>query len=138
MNDNYKKTVLEACAASALSNLNDYIERVKVVSTLDNPELLESANRVLRITKDVETGKIDPALLKETAEKDLFAQVGKINENVDYTTYLAELVAINPAVVKFFEDVLVMDKDEKVKANRLALLSLLRDKYNHLTNFAKL
>ncbi len=138
LNDTYKKTVLEACAERALSNLNDYIERVKVVSTLDNPELLESANRVLRITKEIENRSVNVNLLKETAEKELFAQVTKINENVDYTAYLAQLVAINPAVVKFFEDVLVMDKDEAVKTNRLALLSLLRDKYNHLTNFAKL
>ena len=40
--------------------------------------------------------------------------------------------------MKFFEDVLVMDKDEKVKANRLALLSILKNKYNHLTDFSKL
>lgn len=113
LNDTYRKTVLEACADKALTNLNDYVERIKVVSTLDNPELLESANRVLRITKDVEYHKVDPALLKESAEKALFEQVGKIVENVDYTTYLAQLVAINPYVVKFFEDVLVMDKDEE-------------------------
>lgn len=138
LNDTYGKTVLEACAAGALSNLNDYIERVKVVSTLNNPELLESANRVLRITKDVTDTKVEASLLKEQAEKDLFAQVGKIDKNVDYTAYLTQLVAINPAVVKFFEDVLVMDKDEKVKANRLALLNILKGKYNHLTDFAKL
>ncbi len=138
LGDNYKKTVLEACAHKALTNLNDYIERVKVVSTLDNAELLESANRVLRITKDVTAGNVNASLIKEAAEKDLFAQVGKIDENVDYTTFLAQLVAINPYVVKFFEDVLVMDKDESVKANRLALLANLKDKYNHLTDFAKL
>lgn len=138
LGDSYKKTVLEACASRALNNLNDYIERVKVVSTLDNPELLESANRVLRITKDVTTKTVDPSLLVEPAEKTLFAQIGEIKENVGYGTYLSELIAINPFVVKFFEDVLVMDKNENVKANRLALLSTLKDKYTRLTDFSKL
>ena len=138
LNDSYGKTVLEACAADALSNLNDYIERVKVVSTLDNTELLESANRVLRITKDVSGRTVNPALFKESAEKVLWEQIQKIDSKVSYSTYLAELIAINPYVVKFFEDVLVMDKDENVKNNRLALLASLKDKYNRLTDFSKL
>ena len=138
LNDSYGKTVLEACAANALSNLNDYIERVKVVSTLDNAELLESANRVLRITRDVSGGAVNPALFKEGAEKALWQEIQKIDSNVSYSTYLAELISINPYVVKFFEDVLVMDKDENVKNNRLALLANLKDKYNHLTDFSKL
>lgn len=138
LNDTYKKTVLDACSVNALKDLNDYIERVKVVSTLDNAELLESANRVLRISKDVVKTTVNSALLKEQAEKDLFDSIAKIDENVNYSVYLQTLENINPCVVKFFEDVLVMDKDENIKANRLALLATLREKYAHLTDFAKL
>ena len=64
--------------------------------------------------------------------------INAINENVDYQTYLEEIIAVNPAVEKFFEDVLVMDKDEKIKENRLALLTLLKKKYEHLTDFSQL
>ena len=39
---------------------------------------------------------------------------------------------------KFFDDVLVMDKDEKVKNNRLALLNELKNKYIMLTDFTKI
>ena len=45
---------------------------------------------------------------------------------------------INPSVEKFFNDVLVMDKCENVKENRLALLTLLKLKYNHIADFSKL
>ena len=138
LGDKYKKNVLDACSGCALENLNDYIERVEVVSTLDNPELLECANRVLRISKDAISAPINENLLKEQAEKDLFVAVRKVDENVDYKAFLSQLVAINPVVAKFFDDVLVMDKDESIKTNRLALLSLLKNKYNHLTDFAKL
>ena len=138
LNDTYKKTTLEACATNALNDLNDYIQRVKVVSTLNNPELLESANRVLRITKDSTSTNVNINLLKEDAEKNLYAQLATISESNDYEKFLNSLIAINPFVVKFFEDVLVMDKDEAIKTNRLALLTILKTKYNHLTDFAKL
>ena len=140
LNDKYKKNVLEACASSSnpLIDLNDYIERVKVVSTLNNEALLESTNRVIRILKDESSISVNPALFKENAEKNLFEKINMLKDNVDYKTYLDEIIAINPAVEKFFEDVLVMDKDEKVKENRLALLTLLKKKYEKLTDFSKL
>ena len=137
-NENYKKTVLEACSNNALVDLNDFIARVKVVAELDNAQLLESTNRVLRITKEVSNTNVSATLFKEQAEKDLFEQIQKLDENVNYQTYLAKIIEINPYVVKFFDDVLVMDKDEAVKANRLALLTTLKNKYNHLTDFSKL
>ena len=140
LNDKYKKNVLEACASSSnpLIDLNDYIERVKVVSTLNNEALLESTNRVIRILKDESSISVNPALFKENAEKNLFEKINTLKDNVDYKTYLDEIISINPAVEKFFEDVLVMDKDEQVKENRIALLTLLKKKYEKLTDFSKL
>ena len=68
----------------------------------------------------------------------LYREIQTVDETADYVTYLNQLIAINPAVEKFFEDVLVMDKDEKVKENRLALLTMLKKKYEKLTDFSKL
>ena len=140
LNDKYKKNVLESCAASSnpLTDLNDYVERVKVVSTLDNEALLESANRVIRILKEENNNPVNQTLFKEAAEKNLFEKIKTLDENVDYKTYLEQIISINPAVEKFFADVLVMDKDEKVKENRLALLTMLKKCYEHLTDFSKL
>ncbi len=140
LSDKYKKNVLEACASSSnpLKDLNDYVERVKVVSTLNNEALLESANRVIRILKEESLISVNPALFKENAEKNLFEKINTLKDNVDYKTYLDEIISINPAVEKFFEDVLVMDKDEQVKENRIALLTLLKKKYEKLTDFSKL
>ena len=57
---------------------------------------------------------------------------------MDYEAYLKQLEEINPSVEKFFNDVLVMDKGENVKENRLALLWLLKKKYSYLADFSKL
>ena len=140
LSDRYSKTVLEACASNKnpLEDLSDYIKRVEVVSKLDNPQLNENANRVLRILKEDSKKSVDKSLFKEPSENMLLEQINTVDTTLAYPEYLEALVAINPSVEKFFNDVLVMDKDEKVKENRIALLTMLKQKYNHLTDFSKL
>ena len=140
LSDKYQKNVLEACAVNKnpLTDLADYIKRVEAVSKLNSPAMLESANRVLRILKEDSKKTVNKALFKEPAESMLLSQIETVSENVDYDKYLKQLEEINPSVEKFFNDVLVMDKDENVKENRLALLTLLKSKYTHLADFSKL
>lgn len=138
LSEKYNKNILEACSMkNPLVDIADYVERVKVVKELNSPQLLENANRVIRILKDTSVDSISESFFKESAEKDLYDVVKNLNDNVDYKTYLTELENLNPYVTKFFDDVLVMDKDENVKKNRLALLTLLRKKYDYLTDFSK-
>lgn len=140
LSDRFDKNVLEACVANKnpLVDLTDYLKRVKVVSTLDSPALLECANRVLRILKEDSKKSVNKTLFKEPSENMLLEQINTVDENMDYDAYLKQLVAINPSVEKFFNDVLVMDKDANVKENRLALLTLLKSKYTRLADFSKL
>ena len=136
--DKYNKNVLEACSMkNPLADIADYVERVKVVSELNAPQLVENANRVIRILKDNSENSINESFFKEQAEKDLYAAIKTVSETTDYKAYLKELENLNPVVTKFFDDVLVMDKDENVKKNRIALLTLLKKKYEHLTDFSK-
>ena len=138
LSDSYKKNVLEACASNPLEDLNDYVERVKVVVDMNYPQMLECANRVVRILKEDAVNSVDKALFKESAESLLYDAINTLNENLSHKDYLHALENINPAVEKFFNDVLVMDKDERVKQNRLALLTLLKKKYEVLADFSKL
>lgn len=138
--DRYSKEILEACASNKnpLEDIADYLKRVEVVSKLDNPQLNENANRVLRILKEDNNKAVDKALFKLPAENMLLEQINTVEDTDDYNKYLNSLIEINPSVQKFFDDVLVMDNDEKVKENRLALLTLLKKKYQKLTDFSKL
>lgn len=139
LSDEYPKNVLEACAANKnpLVDLTDYVERVKVVSTLDTPAMLESANRVSRLLKEPVSATVNRNLFNVPAENMLLEQINTVNAK-DYAQYLKQLEEINPSVEKFFNDVLVMDKDEKIKQNRLALLALLKQKYDYICDFSKL
>lgn len=140
LSEKYSKNVLEACAANKnpLVDLTDYIKRVEAVSKLNSEAVLESANRVLRILKEDSKKSVNKNLFKEPAESMLLNQIETVSEDLDYDAYLKQLEEINPSVEKFFNDVLVMDKDENVKENRLALLTMLKGKYNHLADFSKL
>ena len=138
LNSDYSKNVLEACASkNPCKDLCDYLKRVKAISGGVDEKLVENANRVLRILKE-EAGEVNESLFVLDAEKSLYKAVQGISFNGDYDKYLSDLILINPVVTKFFDDVLVMDKDEKIKNNRVALLKSLKNKYIILTDFSKL
>lgn len=139
LNNDYAKDVLEACATkNPCTDLCDYLKRVKTVSKINDSKLLENANRVLRILKEDVPVNIDENLFVIDTEKSLYKAIKSVEFDGDYNKYLQDLININPVVTKFFDDVLVMDKDEKIKNNRLALLSELKNKYIMLTDFSKL
>lgn len=139
LSDKYNKQILEACSAkNPLNDIADYVKRVDLVQNLNAPELVENANRVIRILKDSTNNSVNEQFFKEPVESALYKEVSEVKETNDYSVYLASLVKLNPTVSKFFEDVLVMDKDENVKQNRIALLTLLKNKYDYLTDFSKI
>ncbi|MBQ7125967.1 glycine--tRNA ligase subunit beta [bacterium] len=139
LNNKFKKEILEACASiNPCKDFCDYYERVQVASTISDTILVENANRVIRILKDDIVASINQDLFAYEAEKSLYNQILKTSYNGNYQTYLSALIELNPYVTKFFEDVLVMDNDEKVKNNRLSLLSELKNKYIMLTDFTKI
>lgn len=145
LSETYKKDILEACSTNKnpLVDLCDYVERVKFVSKIiTEPAFLsvnESANRITRIigSNAIEAKYIDDGLWKHEAEKELYHGIKSVSEE-SYVTLYECLKTVNPAVEKFFEDVLVMDKDEKIKQNRLAMLNMLKKKYEIIADFSAL
>ena len=139
LSEKYDKNVLEACALrNPLADLADYVLRVETVKNIKSELLLENANRVVRILKDAKASNVDEKYFVEPCENALYDAVKKVETTTDYNLYLNYLESLNPVVTKFFDDVLVMDKDENVKNNRISLLSLLKEKYEFLTDFSKL
>lgn len=138
LSEKYEKNILESCSKHALEDLNAYTKRIETVRKINSQDLLECANRVLRITKDTCACDIRENLFVENSEKELYNAVNRLEESENFDEYLNGLISLNPYVVNFFNDVLVMDKDENVKNNRLALLTKLKQKYEYLTDFSLL
>lgn len=97
----------------------------------ENVELVQAYTRMYNLVKDVEYTGVNSDLLKKDAEKALFEAASKASEASlaaweanDYAAVVAVPATLVPAINKFFEDVMVMDKDEAIKANRLQLVRL--------------
>ena len=97
----------------------------------ENVELVQAYTRMYNLVKDVEYTGVNSDLLKEDAEKALFEAASKASEASlaaweanDYAAVVAVPATLVPAINKFFEDVMVMDKDEAIKSNRLQLVRL--------------
>lgn len=88
---------------------------------------------------------VDEALLQDPAEKTLFNAVNQAQnlsrqaiEKEEYSSAMAALSMLREPVDSFFEDVLVNVDDEKVRANRLALLAQIRTSIMLVADFSKL
>lgn len=97
----------------------------------ENVELVQAFTRMYNLVKDVTYTGVDESLLKEDAERALYEAATKASEasidawdNNDYDVVVAVPATLVPAINTFFEDVMVMDKDEAIKANRLQLVRL--------------
>jgi glycyl-tRNA synthetase beta chain len=92
-----------------------------------------------------ERGEVDPGLFKEELEKELFLSVSKkvaliknLTHSKDYRQVLDELYRLGDAVDIFFDKVLIMDKDIKIRSNRINLVRKTMDLYMMFADFSKL
>jgi glycyl-tRNA synthetase beta chain len=90
-------------------------------------------------------GAVNPALLKENAERDLYQAIQDINsfahgclERGDYGQNLKVLTTLKPFIDDFFEKVMVMCEDKELRLNRAALLQQLGRLMNQVADISKL
>lgn len=139
LGETYKKEVLESgLIKNPLDDLADYISRINIIANLDSPMTIENANRIIRILKDSSFDKVDEGLFVDDAEKRLYECVKEVSFTNDYENYIKQLIGLNAQIDNFFEKVLVMDKDENIKNNRIALLTILKNYYEKIADFSVL
>ena len=150
-NYNYEQNVIRSVVDNT-KNINPHQsqKKIKAINTIltndDYQQLFSNAKRVSNILKKSNlalTGNIKENLLRESSEKILYNTIIKIEDDLkillaksDYENYLKELNSLNPCIKTFFEEVMINDKEEDIKLNRLSLLSLINNHYNNLANIA--
>jgi len=125
----YKHDVVEAVLAEQSANPAASARAVKQLFAWVGREnwsgILDGFARCVRITKDQkETFKVNEKLFVDKEEQELFTAVEKISKNkfVTVDDFLGAVSSLIPAITAFFDKVLVMAEDQKVKENRLGLL----------------
>ncbi len=130
----------------------DFDARLKALSgflTLPEAASLTAANKrvanILRKAGESPPAEVDVALLSLPAERELFGSLSPLRGTVsaatarrDYAGALTELAALRPAVDAFFDQVMVMDEDPRLRANRLALLSQMRELFAGVADLSRL
>lgn len=106
-------------------------------------EAVATANkRIANILKKAEEqpSEVDPSLFTEEAEKHLFEALKIVEEDFPETPTLQldMLATLREPVDRFFDDVMVMTEDAALRANRLALLTRLRELFLRLADVSRL
>ncbi len=110
-------------------------------------ELVTAAVRVKNLLAKAEPSDAaaDPAKFTSDAEKNLYGELGKLTkeaklavETCGWEKLAATMAELAPVIAQFFSDVLVMDQDPAVRANRLALLRECRQFFMQIGDFSLL
>ena len=143
--------VFSAVLARQSTELADFHHRIEAVTAfrqLEEAEALAMANkRVSRILLKEKTSdiKVDPKLFEHDAERELADLIANKQKVVmplyaekHYKRVLTELSELRPAIDRYFDNVMVMVEDAKIRDNRLALLSSLRNLFLQVADISLL
>jgi tetrameric-type glycyl-tRNA synthetase beta subunit len=98
----------------------------------------ERANRLAGRAVEDAADQVDRSLLREDAERALAEGLAAVSVDGDVRKSLASGATLAPLVERFFDEVLVMDEDPAVRANRLRLLLDVRDTLGRLGDFSQI
>ncbi len=98
----------------------------------------DRAHRLAGPAEEEAAPELDRSLLREDAERALTDGLAAVSVDGDPHTALESGATLAPLVERFFDDVLVMDEDAAVRANRLRLLLDVRDTLGRLGDFSQI
>ncbi|MDT0594805.1 glycine--tRNA ligase subunit beta [Glaciecola petra] len=132
-------SVVECEAQQSLSDINQRIVAVSNFANSSNAESLVKANKRVanilaknKINLD-ELTEINSGLFTESAEKALYGEFEKLVQTVpnlaknnNYQEILDQLSLLKTSLDAFFDEVMIMADDERVKQNRISLVAQVR------------
>ncbi|MFQ5767091.1 MAG: glycine--tRNA ligase subunit beta, partial [Acidobacteriota bacterium] len=152
----YRYDSIAAVMAAGGDDPADAAARLEALTEIRKQEdflaLVGAAKRIRNILKQAgsdlhqpQLGKVDEALLTETAEKDLLDATRRVRRLVtdclksrDHGGALRAMASLGPQVDRFFDTVLVMAGDERTRRQRLALLATIAGLYQEEADFAEI
>jgi glycyl-tRNA synthetase beta chain len=151
----FKYDVVNAVLAAGSDDVVDAVARAEAVTRVRPSADFESISIAFKRIKNIlrqasETKKrvapaVDAEIMRDAEEKELAAQIPRVAEIVDalrtqrnYQAALVEISKLRPAVDRFFDKVMVMVEDERIRANRLALLQTLLENFSTIADFSEI
>jgi glycyl-tRNA synthetase beta chain len=147
--------VVNAVLVAGADDVVDIVARAQAVAKVRPSEDFEAISAAFKRIKNIlrqarETGKaIAPEFKADAAADDaertlaqemqrVAPRVRDLSQQRKYVDALSEIATIRPAVDTFFDKVMVMVEDERVRANRLALLQSLLNEFSTIADFSEI
>jgi len=152
----YERNVVESVISAGFDNPLDAYRRInaleKFAKRKDFEALATGFKRVFNIAKTRPSSPLDKKLFKRKEEKDLhraftktqtavlkkLADSEKAARQSDYLKALESIKTLSAPIDRFFDAVMVMDKNKKIRDNRLALLNEIKDLFFMIADFSKI
>jgi glycyl-tRNA synthetase beta chain len=146
----YKTDIINAVLSLKDGNIYRNYLKVKALSQLRNLPDYENVIMVFKrvgniIPEDFVFSNVDVNLLVSEPEKELYKKFIEIKdkfkqfiENKDYDKALGLMLELKPYIDRFFDNVMIMVEDKKLKNNRLSLLKEINDSFRNIADFTKL
>ncbi|MCJ8011409.1 glycine--tRNA ligase subunit beta [Paenibacillus sp. KQZ6P-2] len=150
LSENLRYDVVDAVIAAGFDDVMSVVSRgdslMNAVGSGDDfKTTVESFNRVSNLAAKATKAAVSESHLQEDAEKELYAAWLEVQkpysialEERDGTKALELLGQMKPAITHFFDSVMVMAEDEKVRANRLGMLAQIDQGLKQFADFNKL
>jgi len=130
----YAYDTIEAVFAAGFDNFSETLLRLQALHNFRQApafgNLLTAFIRANNLSKNADARPVDPDLLEDASERQLYESLLVIKQKVnsfqakqDYQAVLGAIATMQEPLDSFFNSVMVMVEDEKVRANRLALLA---------------
>ncbi|GGA60702.1 glycine--tRNA ligase beta subunit [Edaphobacter acidisoli] len=147
--------VVKAVLAAGADDVRDAIARAEAVTAARGSSDFEAVSAAFKRMKNILAqaaekriavgSNVDGALLTEASEKALAARseelagsVKSLGAEKNYEGALEAVATLRPQVDAFFDAVMVMAPDEKVRANRLALLQRVLGDFSGIADFSEI
>lgn len=155
----YVYDVVNATLAAGLTTIPDALARAQALTDIRGSEDLVAIStafkrikNILRQAADEGTApqpgqqmEVAPDKLAEPAERNLHEQAARLAPEVErlraeqrYPEALERAASLRPAVDEFFDRVMVMDPDENLRRNRLALIASVLSDFTRIADFSEI
>lgn len=149
LGNTFAPDVVEAAIAPGFDDLVDVRARIVALAEFkSNPDfepLSVAFKRVGNIIKEGVDEAVDPSLFEDSAEDALYEALQAVINSVDqkvasgaWLDALTEIATLRGPVDSFFDRVMVMAEDQKVRANRLALLTTIARMLGKIADFSRI
>ena len=143
--------VVESAGDPGELDVVDAIARCQALARVRPTENFEPLSAAFKRIRNILTkaggagqfsGEPDPALLEPGAEVELYTEAHRIvdqtKDSTDYEAVLRRTAGLRPRVDTYFDQVLVMANDERVRQNRLRMLAWLLRAFTRVADFSEI